>query len=83
MAFKIHYKSSVGKDLKRLPAKELVKVLNKIDSSLTDAPEINKALKGKFSGFRRLRVGDIRVVYGVDGDEVIIMRVADRKDVYR
>lgn len=31
---------------------------------------------------RKLRVGNHRVVYALDADEIFIMKVADRKDVY-
>ncbi len=44
----------------------------------------NKALKGEFKGLRRLRVGNVRMVYSVDKAEMIvhILAVLPRGDVY-
>lgn len=52
---------------------------------LAENPLIGKALKGKWQGLRRARIGDYRVVYSIERDEllILILRVAPRKDVYR
>lgn len=43
-----------------------------------------KALKGRFAGYLRYRVGDYRIIYRVDDAEgkVVILDIANRKDVY-
>jgi mRNA interferase RelE/StbE len=44
-----------------------------------------KPLKGPFTGSIRYRVGDLRVVYTINGATrtVFVITIADRKDVYR
>jgi mRNA interferase RelE/StbE len=40
-------------------------------------------LKGKFSGLRKYRVGEYRVIYVIIEKDVIILRIGDRKEVYK
>jgi mRNA interferase RelE/StbE len=42
-----------------------------------------KALSGKWSGYFRLRVGDFRVIFQLAPDEISIVRIRHRSDVYR
>ena len=42
-----------------------------------------KALSGEWNGYFRLRVGDFRVIFQAGPDEITIMRVRHRSDVYR
>ena len=43
-----------------------------------------KALKGEFKGKFRLRIGNYRVVYTIDNEQIIIIvvRIGHRKEVY-
>jgi len=47
-------------------------------------PGGTKALKGKWHGYLRVRVGNYRVVYAIEDNRlvVIVVTVGDRKDVY-
>ncbi|MDO9350111.1 MAG: type II toxin-antitoxin system mRNA interferase toxin, RelE/StbE family [Deltaproteobacteria bacterium] len=40
-------------------------------------------LKGQFAGLRKYRVGDYRVIYAILGDDVLVLRIGHRKDVYK
>jgi mRNA-degrading endonuclease RelE of RelBE toxin-antitoxin system len=42
-----------------------------------------KKLKGGLKNYYRLELGNIRVIYYRRGDEAIIVRIGNRKDVYR
>ena len=42
-----------------------------------------KKLKGGLKNYYRLELGNIRVIYYRRGDETIIVRIGNRKDVYR
>lgn len=83
MAYKITFKASVSKDLKRIDKKSAKRILDKIDNDLAETPERFPALTGPFAGMRKLRVGDYRVVFVIIDDAVLVLRVQDRKDVYR
>jgi mRNA-degrading endonuclease RelE of RelBE toxin-antitoxin system len=45
--------------------------------------EFGKPLRYSLKGARRLRVGDYRVIYTIEPDEVVlIVTIGDRRDVY-
>ena len=83
MAYKITFKKSVTKDLKRLGKQHAERILDKIDEELSQDPERFPALTGPFAGLRKFRVGDYRVIFALMDDDVLILRVQHRKDVYR
>ncbi len=83
MAYNITYKKSVTKDFKRIGKANAKRILDKIDSNLTKNPERFPALTGPFAGMRKLRVGDYRVIFVIIDKDVLVLRVQDRKDIYR
>ena len=83
MAYNITYKKSVAKDLKRIDTQNAKRILDKIDEELVEDPERFPALTGSFAGLRKFRVGDYRIIFAIMDDNVLILRVQHRKDVYR
>ena len=84
-SYSIVYKPSVEKDLRSLPRSSVARVIKQIDT-LRDNPISRNTVKLTGSkGLYRIRVGDYRVVYGVDQDakQVTIHYVRHRRDVYR
>ena len=82
MAFDITYKKSVGKDLARLGKTEARRILDKIDKELPSRADSYPALKGQFSGLRKLRVGDYRVIFAILGAQVLVLRIGHRREVH-
>jgi mRNA interferase RelE/StbE len=70
------------KQVAKLPRPIQTRVLN-ITERLKNWPEVSgvKQLTGQWSGCWRIRTGDWRVIFEVKND-VVIIRVAHRKDVY-
>ena len=83
MAFNIVYKRSIRRDLKGIPKAEAGRILDRIEENLVKKPDANPMLKGRFAGLRKLRIGDYRVVYTILGNEVLILRIGHRRDVYK
>jgi mRNA interferase RelE/StbE len=83
LAYNIVYKKSVQNDLKKLPKVEARRVLDQIEEELSKNASSYPVLKGQFAGLRKYRVGDYRVIYAILHDEVVILRVGHRKDVYK
>ena len=50
--------------------------------SLIDPERYGEPLKRGLQGYRKLRVGDYRVIYKVDGRKIIILKIGHRKEVY-
>ena len=83
MAYRISYKSSVVRDLAGLPKAEARRILSRLEKDLAARANAYPALKGKFAGLRKYRVGDYRVIYAIVDREVLVLRIAHRRDVYR
>jgi mRNA interferase RelE/StbE len=85
MAYRIEVTPRARKDLRALPKRERQRIAEQIDALTTDPrPTGCKKLKGR-EDFYRIRVGDYRVVYQIE-DEVLlilIVRVGDRKEIYK
>ena len=83
MDYNILYKKSVHRDLKKLPKPQAKRILDLIEQELIKQPESNPVLKGQFAGLRKYRIGDYRVIYVLLGLDILILSIANRKDVYK
>jgi mRNA interferase RelE/StbE len=84
MAYFLKIKNSALKEIARIPVKQRVKVIEAIDE-LKNNPHHGSLLKGKFTGLRRIRVGNYRIIFEVQNKVlvVLVLRVGHRRDVYR
>lgn len=75
--------SAAGKDLGRLSPEQRLRVVQKLEDLVTGAPHVD--LKKIGTDEYRVRVGDLRVIFTRNSLErlITVIRVADRKDVYR
>ena len=83
--FKIKWKSSAKKELRKIDKSQIVKILDEVEKlSSNPYPQNHKKLLGT-ENIYRIRIGDYRVVYSIDNGELIIqiIRVRHRKDVYK
>jgi mRNA interferase RelE/StbE len=83
LAYNIIYKKSVRRDLKKLSKAEAGRILNQIEEDLSTKADVYPVLKGQFTGLRKYRVGDHRVIFAILGDDVLILRIGHRRDVYK
>jgi addiction module RelE/StbE family toxin len=83
LAYNIVYKKSVHRDLKSIPKAGSDRFLNQIETELAKKAEVFPALKGPFAGLRKYRIGSYRVIYAILGNDVLILRIGHRKDIYR
>jgi len=82
LAYRILYKKSVQRDLRKLSKTDARRVLNEVEEELSNKAGTYPVLKGQFAGLRKYRVGDYRVIYAILGDDVLILRIGHRKNVY-
>lgn len=81
---KLSLTKKAQKELDKFPQSIAKNIVNKIkELEVSPYPTNSKKLAGQDN--YRLRVGAYRVIYWVDKEEkeIIILRVADRKTVYR
>ena len=83
MAYRIVYKKSVQRDLKKLGKAQASHILDQIDKDLLDHPDSFPTLKGQFAGLRKYRIEDYRVIYVILDEDVVILRIGHRREVYK
>ncbi len=84
MPYRILVRRSALKELEALPGKIRVRITSEIEALATD-PRPAGAIKLTGADLYRIRAGEIRVVYSIEDDRliVIIVRVGHRGDVHR
>jgi len=83
MKWEIIYHKKVVSDLESVGPSNARRILKAIDSKLTKNPiDFGKPLSGNLIDFRKLRVGDFRIVYQAQGTKVIVyvLAVGPRRD---
>jgi len=82
--YKIFFKQSAEKELRRISPPFLSKILDKIlKLSIESRPPGCEMLRGE-EGYFRLRQGDYRVIYHIDDSrcEIMIIKIGHRREVY-
>ena len=84
MRYDLEYlESVVQEDIPALPRTARERIRREIELKLTTHPiEFGKPLQYSLKGARRLRVGDYRVVFRIEGRVVVVLKIGHRKDVY-
>ena len=84
MAYSVSIKQSAAKQLEKVAWEERQRIIAAIEQ-LKINPSAGSVLKGEFSGLRRIRIGNYRVVYEVQDQQlvVLVIRVGHRREVYR
>jgi mRNA interferase RelE/StbE len=70
----------VARDLKKIEKDQADRILRKIEDDLPEKAEAFPVLTGKFSGLRKFRVGDYRIIYSIIGDTALILRISHRRE---
>ena len=81
MHYSIEIARRARKDLKKLDAKTADRILVKIAEMESDLSGDVKRLTD-FEPEYRLRVGDFRVLFDVERDQIIVRRIKNRKEAY-
>jgi mRNA interferase RelE/StbE len=81
--YKVEFRKSVEKDLKAIPEKDRIRILQKIRSLESEPrPPGCKKLSGQER--YRIRQGDCRILYEIIDDRLVvtIVKAGHRRDVY-
>jgi mRNA interferase RelE/StbE len=82
--YSLSFKTSVAKDLRQIPKRDVQNILKRIEG-LADDPRPSGS--EKLSGQERFRVrqGTYRIIYEIKDQELVItvVKVGHRRDVYR
>jgi mRNA interferase RelE/StbE len=84
VAFTVKYHPDVREvDLPRINVKMRERIRRAIESRLMTAPqEYGLPLRKSLGGYWKLRVGDFRIVFKVQGEVVYVLGIRHRKKIY-
>ncbi len=84
MAYTIIYHPDIPKeDLPKIPQNIKETIRRAIETRLLPDPFLSgEPLRQSLKGHRKLRVGDYRVIYRVQADKIIVLKIGHRKEVY-
>ena len=84
MIYTIEFEDRVIKeDIPTIPMPYKEQIKTAIRERLTKEPiKLGKPLRYSLLGYRRLRIGDWRVIYKIDGNIVRIVKIGNRKEIY-
>jgi mRNA interferase RelE/StbE len=85
LSFSIQWHEEAINDLKKIDRQTQKKIIARVKDYLSKDPlSLGKPLQGIFKGLYRYRYGSYRIIYAIDRKSVVILilRIADRKEVY-
>jgi len=86
LVWAINFTREAEKGLARIDRQEAKRIVSYLRTRVATNPrQWGKALQGELSGLWRYRVGDYRLVCSINDAEVnvLVLRIAHRKEVYR
>jgi len=85
MPYKVRYHPLVKeKDLSKINATIKTRIKNAIERRLmVDPVKYGDPLRKTLKGYRKLRVGDYRIVYKIENEYIFILGIRHRKEIYK
>lgn len=80
--YRIVVSNRFARDLRRLDSQVQQRVIEAL-AKLEDDPRLGERVVAQETGTWRLRVGDWRIRYDIIGQEVHLLRVRHRREIYR
>lgn len=83
MTWTVRFHREVDSDLKLLGHAEAARVIRVIEERFVNGEpdKIGKPLRGLLAGHRRVRTGDVRIIYRIEGDTIVlVLCVGARRD---
>ncbi len=82
--YRIEWKKSAVKTAKSFPKAIRKKIIETVDKIAED-PLKGKLLRGGLKGLRRIRIGDLRIIYLLERRKltILIVKIGSRGDIYK
>jgi mRNA interferase RelE/StbE len=79
----VEVRDVVWEDLEEVPQNIRARLIRAMEQRLATAPNrYGVRLRQALTGLWKLRVGDYRIVYGIEGNTVVVWAIRHRKNVY-
>ncbi len=77
----VYFTNEFIKNFKKLKGKEKEQVKSAVDEIMTDR-DLGKPLRYSLKGLRSYRVGNMRIIYALDGEDIYFITFGKRKNIY-
>ena len=83
MRFNLVYTNRADKDIQKLPPEIKKRIGKALLRYKQDPYRYAETLRDSKLGTYRFRIGDYRVIFDLEGSEIVVLRVGHRRDIYR
>lgn len=83
MNFEILITRRAEDDLKKLDLVVKKRIKKQLEGLVKDPKSQSKKLRNSKVGNYRLRIGNYRVVFDIDKDKIVILRIGHRREIYK
>ncbi len=83
MTYRLTYTHRAVRDIDRLDLKTRRRIGKTLLRLSEDPLQHAERLMHSSLGTYRFRVGDYRVIFDVEGDEIVVLRVGHRREIYK
>ncbi|MDF2966093.1 MAG: Cytotoxic translational repressor of toxin-antitoxin system RelE [Rickettsiaceae bacterium] len=83
MNYSVKWDEQSLEDLEKLDYSTAERIVKKIELYLVQDPlQLGKPLSNEYKGLYRYRFGNYRIIYEIDGNEIVIIKIGHRKNIY-
>ena len=83
MAYSLLYTRTAFKDIQKLDSVAKKRIKKKLEELSKNPISLSKKLRNSSIGTYRYRVGNYRIVFDVDRQNIVILRIGHRKEIYK
>lgn len=83
MAYEIAYTRRAAKDISKLQRQVKDRIKKKLERYADDPLCYARKMVDPSLGTYRFRIGDYRVIFDLEDDKIVVLRVGHRREIYR
>jgi mRNA interferase RelE/StbE len=83
MKYILVYTSRAVKDISRLDSNIKTRIKESLEKYAASPISYARKMVDPVLGTYRFRVGDYRIIFDIAGNEIVVLRVGHRKDIFR
>lgn len=81
--YDIYLTGRAGKDLEKIRQEDISLIKQKLSEYRINPFIHAKKLSNPLLGNYRFKIGNYRVIFDIDGNRIVILRIGHRKEIYR
>ena len=83
MKFRLVYTNRAVRDIDGLDSQPRERIKETLERYSESPTNYNKKMVDPALGTYRFRIGDYRVIFDIEGNDIVVLRIGHRRDIYR